>query len=851
MIDDEKDITMAEEAAGTYNPAAHTKKTADFEEHYFKTYRKIRPVTTCGEADISIVSKDGAEFVLKHYLKKAPDSELLKRIKDISDKYPDNLIKIYEYGVDDSQERKTYEIQHYAALGSLKDYMKTEVPDENTLKLIINQVAESLKIIHENNVLHCDLKPANILVLNDKPLKLVLTDFGVASIIEEDLSKKETKYYKGTCFYRSPESYTRIISEKTDYWSLGMVILEILGHGNVFDGISDALFTYSITTKGISIPHNVPDYIMPLLKGLLTRDPAKRWGHEEIKGWLSGKQDLISYYDEEIESLKIYKKPFPFMNNLYYSLETLVSSFIESPEAWEESKKSVFEDEITFWFGSNDDLILGKNYVNVKKSSSDQDTVIFRLVYNFNKKLPFALMGKEITLHNIYNFIRGYNTGGTPQKIVDMMVEGKIDEYFNEYRSLTLLDTSVLKGIFDFIHKILEPFKEKAHKIEFLKKILTPYCEDEDMILPDEIKSDPLAKLKFIFEFGNLLISEIKFKKIIKEHILPDSLISLMRKKKAIYPAIASFIITEEHIKRSEVESSILPEELKNNLISSDHKTFITAFRYYKYLKSIGNIIKCKDKHYDSEKYTISLYSGPSGFGSEKERETFLEQINVNVEKSSLKALVNINKNINAYTVGSPFKTDILYIKSGDKYIIENENRDFSNIFIETGGTLIIKKSNISLHSEGFIFCHGIMQVDNSNLLPSIDTDTWGGIIFYGSNTAQSFISNSQIFSSNGIRNLLNHGNNPMILSSTASILFIKCNSGNISVHKNIFDSCFPDRNQLITSYLSNLKVIKCEARLDKNLHKIEMRIIDKNNQPAYWNRVVEIAAAPETFLKS
>ncbi len=151
--------------------------------------------------------------------------------------------------------------------------------------------------MHERGIIHRDLKPQNILVRRERPLDLVLTDFGISSIVDSDVSKIMTTT-KGTYAYSAPESFSGYFGKEVDWWAVGMIILEVMTGKNPLSGLSPQVIMHHLSTKAVPIAEDIPEDFKVLIKGLLTRDPKKRWGYAQIKSWLEGKRDIPVYYEE-------------------------------------------------------------------------------------------------------------------------------------------------------------------------------------------------------------------------------------------------------------------------------------------------------------------------------------------------------------------------------------------------------------------------------------------------------------------------------------------------------------------------------------------------------------------------
>ena len=128
----------------------------------------------------------------------------------------------------------------------------------SNITYIANEVVIGLKYIHKI-VVHCDLKPENIMITNDKKIKII--DFGSAYYLEK-LKKKEKfdNLYIQSRFYRAPEILFSIrYNEKIDIWSLGCILYELIFYKPLFDGKNALEMVYMISKK-LGIPEEIRMY---------------------------------------------------------------------------------------------------------------------------------------------------------------------------------------------------------------------------------------------------------------------------------------------------------------------------------------------------------------------------------------------------------------------------------------------------------------------------------------------------------------------------------------------------------------------------------------------------------------
>lgn len=255
----------------------------------FRGYKVLRRMTdTSGEAQTFLVEKENQRYVLKLYHPgKTPDREVLRHIRQMTEEGKRYFPILYEH---DEEGGKYYEVIEYIAGGHLGAWIKKTPSEKRLEKLpdIVRQIAEALHILHERKLIHRDLKPANVLLRSEEPLELVLIDFGISRQIDQEATKHATVVFKGTPAYCAPEEFSGLFGREADWWHLGIVAYEVIKGKHPFAGANQAVISYQIITQDIALPDTADRYRV-LLRGLLNRDPKKRWGYEQVRAWLEGK----------------------------------------------------------------------------------------------------------------------------------------------------------------------------------------------------------------------------------------------------------------------------------------------------------------------------------------------------------------------------------------------------------------------------------------------------------------------------------------------------------------------------------------------------------------------------------
>lgn len=127
---------------------------------------------------------------------------------------------------------------------------ETLLPVKKVLE-ICAKVADALDYAHQRGIVHRDIKPANIVLVRTGEIKV--TDFGIARITSS--SKTKTGIILGTPSYMSPEQVMgKKVDGRSDLFSLGVVLYELLTAEKPFHGESIATLMYNIA----NVPHLPP-----------------------------------------------------------------------------------------------------------------------------------------------------------------------------------------------------------------------------------------------------------------------------------------------------------------------------------------------------------------------------------------------------------------------------------------------------------------------------------------------------------------------------------------------------------------------------------------------------------------
>ncbi|MFF5078595.1 protein kinase [Actinoplanes sp. NPDC000266] len=255
-----------------------------------RDYDYVRELGAGGEADLLLVRDraTGAECVVRLYRRQdlPLDEEKLNRLRTAD---PRHLIGLLGYGRGDGY---VWEILEYAPYGSLEQLMSrypAPWPADKILD-VFDQLAPAITYANSLGMVHRDIKPGNVLIRSMNPADLVLADFGLTKFIEATHAHGTNSR---TSAYAPPEAIAGHTSKWSDWWSLGIIMFELLTGRNPFqnpDGtwFNEQVITSILISREISVSDIADDHWRLLVRGLLTRVPEKRWGPGQTAAWRAG-----------------------------------------------------------------------------------------------------------------------------------------------------------------------------------------------------------------------------------------------------------------------------------------------------------------------------------------------------------------------------------------------------------------------------------------------------------------------------------------------------------------------------------------------------------------------------------
>ncbi|VEL38058.1 unnamed protein product [Protopolystoma xenopodis] len=243
------------------------------------------------------------------------ENQLQREIEIQSHLIHPNIVKLFGYFYDD---KRVYLILEYVPKGELsKELLKYLYFSESRAATYTYQLAHALSYCHQNEIIHRDVKPDNIMIAARGQIKL--TDFGCS--VHTPSSKRKT--YCGTLDYWPPEMASDMShNDKVDVWSLGILTFEMLTGKTPFSGRTALETLQRIKSADIIYPASLSHSSLEFIKLLLSRSPSDRIAMSNVtqQSWLQEHAELslvqCSAALRDWDSFK-HLQPFPKVKSAY------------------------------------------------------------------------------------------------------------------------------------------------------------------------------------------------------------------------------------------------------------------------------------------------------------------------------------------------------------------------------------------------------------------------------------------------------------------------------------------------------------------------------------------------------
>lgn len=304
-----------------------------------------------GEADIfKVTDPNGRPFVLKRYKSGIhPKENVLRTILSLNE--TGVVTRLFDYGkIPYLNEQCDYELMEFVDGGTLRGLCLQN--DMARFVKLTRNIAAALELCHQSHIIHNDIKPDNIFLRSNTQDQIVLGDFGISSFID-DIYKTHRTINNRTQEYAPPEKLMSnqnnvSITPAADYYSLGIMLMELWQGREVFAGIDDLEIQKCKLLKNIPGIDALPPRVKMLIEGLTVVDNRHRWGYRQLIEWSEGRD--VPVYEE---NLRPKMSPFVFdsINKLTANnVDELARLLISYPER---AKVCIYDQSVSRWLKQN------------------------------------------------------------------------------------------------------------------------------------------------------------------------------------------------------------------------------------------------------------------------------------------------------------------------------------------------------------------------------------------------------------------------------------------------------------------------------------------------------------------
>ncbi len=405
---------------------------------------------------------------------------LLKEARTISKMVHPNIVSIYEAGEDDKQ--NPYLVFEYVSGQLLSDVMKHKgiLSVKSALELL-KPAIEAISHADQQNIIHCDLKPANILI-NDENIAKVM-DFGIARVLSKQKSK--TDGFLGTPRYMPPE-YIReqIVSASNDSYALGIILYEMLTGKSVYVGKDIKQIIYKVLKDTLPPPSRFNSDVDAQFESIVLKAIDKKLENryqsstefnaaidEYLENHNTSSMHSVKKQDATIEFLlrrMKRKKDFPALSESLFKINKIVA---EDKKGFNELANAIVED-----FALTNKILKIVNSAYYRRSGGEVKTIsraVMMLGFDAIRSIAVSL----ILVDHLHDKAQAKQLRN---QVVSCLYSGVFAKNLADKSQLKNKEEVFLSGIFHNLGKLLSIFYFNEESLEIEKLVTEENISEEN-----------------------------------------------------------------------------------------------------------------------------------------------------------------------------------------------------------------------------------------------------------------------------------------------------------------------------------------------------------------------------------
>jgi len=352
------------------------KKDTDFEgqKDKYKIFASD-PASRIGSGGESLVYKairesNGEMVVAKIYdqfasipLNVRSRNRIIKFLSEHSEYKNTHIMPLLDYGnisieyEDGDVYTKPFDIIPYCPDGEL-----TQCNYEMLRDKVIPEILCALNLLHTSHLVHRDIKPQNIYLLNGE---IVVADFGTSGEISSNnqLDYLGTQRKRGTVGYTAPEVWQGYAVAASDYYSFGCTIATLYKGEHVYNNLinqkDEARLKRSMDLKGLPLecPETEAD-LQVLVNALIMTSETMRAGHDDVAQWINDSQGFIrNWKHRKLHGDEAQPLEFNFDEKIYNTEEELTNAMLDK---WEAAKRYLYKGIISGFYKQRNPALADK-----------------------------------------------------------------------------------------------------------------------------------------------------------------------------------------------------------------------------------------------------------------------------------------------------------------------------------------------------------------------------------------------------------------------------------------------------------------------------------------------------------